>query len=68
MTEHNTSIDPRTCYALGCKRVVCVEANTEYQRQWRRSPSGIVYQRGVLERRKQARAQRGRDQAAAAVD
>ncbi len=64
MTEHGT----RTCYAQGCRRVECVEANAEYQRLWRASPSGITRQRQQKMRAQQKRAQKWRDQAAASAD
>ena len=68
MTEHDPSLSGRVCYSRGCRRVECVEANAQYQRKYRNSPSGIAQQRRHEMKVQQERAQKWRNQAAMSVD
>lgn len=64
VTEHDPNLEPRTCYARGCRSIACIDANAAYQRQWRNSPSGITARRRRNDTAAKKRAQRARDDAA----
>lgn len=60
MTDHGT----RACYATGCRRIECIDANAEYQRAYRNTPSAVTRERQRRVAREQKKAQAARDDAA----
>lgn len=66
--KHNPRITPRKCYSLGCNRIECIEANAEYQLEYRRGPKAQQYREKRRIKTAQRTAQRLREQAALASE
>lgn len=65
---HNPRLKPRVCYMKGCNEVACIDANRDYQNEYRASDAAAARKRNREVREARERAQDLREQAALASE